>query len=83
MMYRAAPPGCVRIVALDALSAVYDRRSGQTHLVTAPVVAILAAIGDDALDVSEIAERIGFADEREAVMAHLADLIVTGLVTAR
>ena len=83
MIYRAAPPDCVRAVALDSLWAVYHRPSGQTHIVTAPVVAILAALGDTALSLSDIAARIDLADDCEAVAAHLAEMTTTGLVTGQ
>jgi PqqD family protein of HPr-rel-A system len=44
--YRAAAADALAIVPLDALTAVYDRRSGQTHLLASPLPEILAAVGD-------------------------------------
>jgi PqqD family protein of HPr-rel-A system len=44
--YRAAAAEALAIVPLDALTAVYDRRSGQTHLLASPLPEILAAIGE-------------------------------------
>ena len=44
--YRAAPPGALRIEPLGDLTAIFDRRSMQTHLVIAPMPEILAMLGD-------------------------------------
>ena len=43
--YRAAAPETLRIVPLDALTLVYHRSSGITHIVDAPVPEILETLG--------------------------------------
>ena len=57
--YRAASPATLRIVPLDALTLIYHRASGITHVVDAPVPEILEALADEALSV-------------DALLAHLA-----------
>lgn len=74
MRYRSAGKGALRQVALDALTAIYDRRSGQTHVVASPMpemlealeaprnlAALIAALGeeDDAMTRAVLTERIG------------------------
>ena len=44
--YRAADPTTLRIVPLDALTLVYHRASGITHVVDAPVPEILEALSE-------------------------------------
>jgi PqqD family protein of HPr-rel-A system len=72
--YRSAGAGALKQVSLDALTAIYDRRSGQTHVVASPIPEILAgleeprnlealivAIGedDDAMTRAVLTERLG------------------------
>jgi PqqD family protein of HPr-rel-A system len=81
MRYHADPPDAVRIVPLDSLTAIYHRRSGQTHLVAEPVPEILTALQDGAADVTILAERLGVAvDGHAALNARLDELIKSGLV---
>lgn len=47
-----------RAVPLDALTALYHRRSGQTHLVTEPVPAILAALAHGPATLAELVVRL-------------------------
>ena len=82
MRYRAAPAGTVRTVTLDAMTALYDRRSGMTHLVAEPVPAILAALNGDAMGLPDLAARLGVEDEMEALHERLDELVATGLVEA-
>lgn len=42
--YRAASPATLRVVPLDALTLIYHRASGITHVVDAPVPEILEAL---------------------------------------
>ncbi|MGC6401741.1 HPr-rel-A system PqqD family peptide chaperone [Sphingomonas sp. FW199] len=83
--YRAAPPETLLTVPLDALTAIHDRRSGQTHLVAAPVPELLEALGDGALDaaalLARLAEQFDLVDGDAAALAErLEELTATGLV---
>lgn len=85
--YRAAPPGALRIEALGELTAIFDRRSMQTHLVVSPMPEILDAMGDDACSAALLAARLAATfeldseAEAEPVLAErLAELAAMGLV---
>ncbi|MBJ7499921.1 MAG: HPr-rel-A system PqqD family peptide chaperone [Sphingopyxis sp.] len=85
--YRAAPPGALRVEPLGELTAIFDRRSMQTHLVVSPMPEILAAMGAEACDVATLAARLaasfeldGEADVRPILAERLAELAATGLV---
>lgn len=85
--YRAAPPGALRIEPLGELTALFDRRSMQTHLVAPPIPEILAAMGEEACTAPMLTARLaarfdlGGAGEAEAlVAAHLGELATMGLV---
>jgi PqqD family protein of HPr-rel-A system len=80
MIYAADPPDCLRIVPLDSLTAIYHRRSGQTHVVTEPMPEIMAALQDGAADAATLAERLG-VDDVDALTARLDELAEIGLVT--
>ena len=83
MIYRADPPGGVRIVPLDNLTAIYDRASGQTHVVAEPVPEILAVLGSGAQDVDGFLEALGLTDDagtRALLTERLNELVATGLV---
>ncbi len=87
MRYRAADRASLRIVPLDVLTAIYHRASGQTHIVEAPVPEILAALGDEALDVQAILDRLArdyaLVDPDPAALTdRLEELAAAGLVTA-
>ena len=86
-VYRAAPPGSLRIEALGELTAIFDRRSTQTHLAIQPLPEILAAMGADACNAAMVAERLAasfdlgeVADARALVAERLAELAAMGLV---
>ncbi|WP_066480797.1 MULTISPECIES: HPr-rel-A system PqqD family peptide chaperone [unclassified Sphingomonas] len=84
-VYRAAPAGHLRIVAMDVLTAIYHRPSGQTHLVASPVPEMLAAMGDAAIDAATLLERLvadfDLADpDATALSARLDELAQAGLV---
>ncbi len=86
MRYRAADRASLRIVPLDVLTAIYHRASGQTHIVEAPVPEILAALGDEVLDVNAILDRLArdyaLVDPDPAALAdRLEELAAAGLVT--
>jgi PqqD family protein of HPr-rel-A system len=83
MIYRADPPALLRVVQLDSLTAIYHRRSGQTHLVGEPVPEILDALAVEG-DLPQILMRLGIADSadtRDALAARLGEMVATGLVT--
>ena len=85
MRYRAAPPSTLRVVPLDALTLIYHRASGITHVVDAPVPEILEALGDEALTspalLARLAERFDLADpDPMALAVRLDELARAGLV---
>ncbi|RYD56151.1 MAG: HPr-rel-A system PqqD family peptide chaperone [Sphingomonadales bacterium] len=83
-LYRAAPPASLRIVPLDALTLIYHRASGITHVVDAPVPEILEALaeplGVDGL-LAKLAADYDLLDaDREALATRLDELAAAGLV---
>ena len=83
--YRAADPATLRIVPLDALTLIYHRASGITHIVDAPVPEILETLGGEALSVdalmTRLAERFDLPDaDTMALAVRLDELVVAGLV---
>jgi PqqD family protein of HPr-rel-A system len=81
VLYHADPPDAVRMAALDSLTAIYHRRSGQTHVVSEPVPEILTALQDGAAEVATLADRLGVALHGHAALsARLDELVVSGLV---
>lgn len=85
MLYRAADPAALRIVPLDALTLVYHRASGITHIVDAPVPEILEILAEGARDVAGLlavlAARFDLADpDPAALAARLDELVAAGLV---
>lgn len=81
-MFRAADPATLLRVTLDGMTAIYDRRSGQTHLVADPVPEILELIGAGVTDAGAIAARLGAADAADLVTERIGELVATGLVEA-
>ncbi|NYT39166.1 HPr-rel-A system PqqD family peptide chaperone [Sphingomonas sp. R-74633] len=83
--YRAAPPETLRIVPLDALTLIYHRASGITHVVDAPVPEMLEALAADALSVAQLlarlSERYDLLDaDPMALAVRLDELVAAGLV---
>ncbi len=85
--YRAAPPGALRIEALGELTAIFDRRSMQTHLVVSPLPEMLAMIGDAPCNAALLAKRLetafdldGEGDARALIAERLGELAAMGLV---
>lgn len=85
--YRAAPPGALRIEPLGPLTAIFDRRSMQTHLVVSPMPEILAAMAGDACDADMLARRLAADFDLEAdgdvaalIAERLDELAALGLV---
>ena len=85
--YRAAPPGALRVEQLGELTAIFDRRSMQTHLVVSPMPEILEAMGAGDCDAATLAARLaarfdfdGAADVRAILTERLGELAAMGLV---
>lgn len=79
MKFRAPPPGVLRLVRLDAMTAIYDRRSNATHVVAEVVPSIFEELAEGPADVPDLAKRLG-TDEQDALAASLHELVVIGLV---
>ncbi|WP_267386968.1 HPr-rel-A system PqqD family peptide chaperone [Sphingomonas sp. GC_Shp_3] len=85
-VYRAASPDVLRIVPLDAFTAIYHRASGITHLVAPPAPEILAALAPAGLTLTGLIVRLAQdydlldADE-DALAARLDELVAAGLVS--
>ena len=79
-VWRAAPPEALRVEPLGDLTAIFDRRSMQTHLVVAPMPEILTAMADGPCDAEVLAERLAAASisaskpmcRRSPVSSHMA-----------
>lgn len=83
--YRAAEPATLRIVPLDALTLIYHRASGITHIVDAPVPEILETLGAEALSVdalmTRLCEQFDLPDaDAMALAVRLDELVAAGLV---
>jgi PqqD family protein of HPr-rel-A system len=84
----AVPPEQIRIVSLDALTAIYHRRSGQTHIVSEPLPEILSALGHGPLTRGMLLARLSAEakidanDVDEALAARIAELEAIGLVVS-
>lgn len=85
--YRAAPPGVLRIEPLGELTAIFDRRSMQTHLVVSPMPEILGAMALDICNAATLAARLaatfdldGDEDVRPILAERLGELAAMGLV---
>jgi PqqD family protein of HPr-rel-A system len=87
ILYKADAADQLLIEPLDAMTLVYHRRSGITHMVAEPVPEMLAAMGSDAVNAATLVERLlaqfdlGKASEAEIVIAaRLEELADLGLV---
>ena len=83
--YRAAPPATLRILPLDALTLMYHRASGITHIVDAPVPEILEALADGALTLDALLARLArdydlIDADPLALAVRLDELAAAGLV---
>lgn len=84
-LYRAADPATLRVVPLDALTLVYHRTSGITHIVDAPVPEILDMLAAESLSLdvllARLSEEFDLADaDPMALAARLDELAAVGLV---
>lgn len=84
--YRAESADQRLIEPLDAMTLIYQRRSGITHIVAEPVPEILAVMGVDIVDAKTIAERLALdfdldsTDAEAIITARLEELASLGLV---
>lgn len=82
-LYAADPPEALRCAALDGLTVLYHRPSGQTHIVSEPVPEILDALQAGPCSAAELLARLTGSEDgggREALTARLEELEATGLV---
>jgi PqqD family protein of HPr-rel-A system len=85
--YHAEPADQLLVEPLDAMTLIYQRRSGITHMVAEPVPEILAAMGEDAVTAAALVVMLskqfdlGTDEDAEAVVtARLEELTELGLV---
>lgn len=84
--YRAADPATLIADPLGTLTALFDRRSAQTHLVAEPVPQILAALSGEALDADALLAKLSQDHQVDGdiatIDARLAELVAVGLIEA-
>lgn len=83
--FRAAPAATLRIEPLDALTLIYHRASGITHIVDSPVPELLDLLTEAPLTLNPlltaISERFDLVDpDAAALAARLDELVASGLV---
>ncbi len=85
--YSAEPADQLLVEPLDAMTLIYQRRSGITHMVAEPVPQILAAMGGDVVTaemlVATLSDQFDLGDSDDAiavVTARLEELAELGLV---
>lgn len=84
-LYRAPPAAALRMEAVDAVTLIYHRASGITHVVGAPVPEILDALSGEGMSAVELLARLGrrydLVDaDADALSARLDELVAAGLV---
>lgn len=84
-IYRAPPADAVVAVELEPFMALYDRRSGVTHLLAEPAPQLLAILAHDALDLTalraRLSDRYDLPDLTAAALtARLDELVAAGLI---
>jgi PqqD family protein of HPr-rel-A system len=82
--FRAPPAAALLSEPLDALTAIFHRPSGTTHLLAEPAPEILAALAGRALTLSELmlalGDRYDLAGDADAALAErLEELVAAGL----
>jgi PqqD family protein of HPr-rel-A system len=87
ILYQAEPSDALLIEPLDAITLIYHRRSGVTHMVAEPVPEILSVMGLDVLDAATVVTRLAESfdldttdDAISTVAARLEELADLGLV---
>jgi len=83
--YARVPVSTLRIVPLDAMTLIYHRASGQTHVVASPVPELIEILDETPCDVApllaRLADRFELGDpDPEALTARLDELADVGLV---
>lgn len=83
--FRAPPADAVISVELDPFVALYDRRSGITHLLAEPAPQLLEALAAGPLTLAALRTRLGEAYDMpdltdDALAARLEELAAAGLV---
>ena len=88
--YRARLPDELRWHQLDEFTLIYDRAAGQTHLLAAPMPELLECLTAEweslAVIMARLNSRYELGDSENAgpaVQAHLAELIMLGLIESR
>ncbi len=77
-MWRAPPEGVLRRVPLDSMTAIYDRRSGETHVVAEIVSMILDTIGTEDITTDWLSVRLGA--DTDMLSDRLAEMAAVGLL---
>lgn len=87
LFYKGPDPHDYALEALDGLSALFDRRSGQTHLVASPVPELLALMDETPRTINalltELAKQFELeegGDHAASLTARLEELAALGLV---
>lgn len=84
--YRAEPVDQLLTVPLDAMTLIYQRRSGITHIVAEPIPEILEIMGNDSMDASMVTERLAarfdlqVGDATAIIESRLDEMAQLGLV---
>lgn len=84
--YKAEPATVLLIQPLDAMTAIYHRRSGITHIVSEPVPQILQRMGGETLTCGEIVERLRIdfdfedVDAQSLITERLDEMAALGLL---
>ena len=88
--WRAPEPDRLSIVPLDGLTALYDRASGQTHLLADPMPQIPDALAQAPASAAQLADRLAAnfdlsadGDVQAVIADRLAELAALGLVERR
>ncbi len=82
------PASALRVVPLEALTLVYHRASGITHLLAPPAPEIIDALAGEPLTLPALLGRLGdefdLADaDQDALKVRLEELVDSGLVERR
>lgn len=85
--YRIAKSDDLLFAPLDAMSAVYHRPSGQTHLVGEPVPELLSVLDETPSDIDQVIARLAQKfelsaedDAKQVIAARLDELAELGLI---
>jgi PqqD family protein of HPr-rel-A system len=85
--YRADPADAVRSVELEALTIVYHRPSGMTHVLAPPGPQILEVLQHGEATFAELrarmSERFELTGDDEALAVRLEELVLAGLAERR